>query len=482
MSLRKRTVSGVLWTFTQQVSVQLINFVISVILARILLPAEFGLIGMLSVFMAIGISLTDSGMTSSLIRKNDADQKDYSTVFFINLIFSIIVYCIVFLCGPLIADFFRQPILSPLVRLYAVSFIIRAFVGVQTTRLTKQMKFKVQMMMQIPSVIIGGVVGIILANMGYGVWSLVWMNLIQTTLFTIQHWIFSGWRPDWIIDRATLGFHLKYGYKLTISGLLDTIYKNAYNIIIGKFFAASQLGYYTRAKSIQMLPVVNIGAALDKVTFPMFASIKDDDVKLKSAYRKLMHQVIFWIAPVMVLLALIAQPLFVLLFTAKWLPAVPYFQILCFAGILYPIHSYNLNILKVKGRTDLFLRLEIIKKIFITIGIAVSVFWGIYALLIFQILSSIFALWINSWYSGKMINYSGGQQIKDIFPTIFIALVIGAAIWAVGEFNSMFSINTMNDWLAISIIPVVYMIIYLLINILIRSAALAEFRKTILKR
>lgn len=481
MSLKQQTISGVFWTFIQQFSVQLINFAVSIVLARILLPAEFGLIGMLALFMALGISLTDSGMTSSLIRKNDANQRDYSTVFFINLLVSIVVYAVVFVSGPLIADFFHQPILNPLVRLYAVSFIIRAFMGVQTTRLTKEMNFRLQMMMQIPSVIIGGIVGITMAYKGFGVWSLVWMNLVQTSLYTVQHWLFSGWRPSPIIDSNSLKFHFKYGYKLTLAGLLDVIYANAYHIIIGRFFSPTDLGYYTRAKSLQLLPVTNISNALNKVTFPMFAKVQDDPLRLKLAYQKVMHQVIFWIAPAMILLVLIAKPLIVVLLTDKWLPAVPFFQLLCFAGILYPFHTYNLNILKVKGRSDLFLRLEVVKKIFITIGITISFFWGIYALIIFQVISSAFAFWVNTWYSGKMIGYSGWQQVKDIFPTILMSLGLGLGLWLLSVYVFV-DWHKLSYWASILITAGIYLPAYFMISYFTKSVALADFKTLILKR
>lgn len=481
MSLRKQAVHGIFWTFTQQISVQLIGFVVQIVLARVLLPADFGLIGMIMVFIAVGNSLIDSGMTSSLIRKSDANQLDYSTVFWMNLIFSVLVYAIVFFCSPLIADFYTQPVLSPLLRLYAVTFIIQAFMSVQTTRLTKEMRFKVQMMMQIPSVIVGGVVGVILAKMGFGVWSLVWMHLTKTTIFTIQHWVFAGWSPSFVIDKQLLRFHFLYGYKLTLSGILNQIYSNVYNIVIGRFFPVSELGYYTQATKLRQLPISNITSALEKVTFPIFAKIQDDDKRLKEAYKKLMLQVIFLVAPIMVLLMLVAKPTFVFLLTDKWLPAVPYFQLLCVSGILYPFHSYNLNILKVKGRTDLFLKLEIIKKIIITVGIGISIFWGIYGLLFFQVANSFIALSINMRYSGKFIDYSGRQQLKDLVPTILIAAIIGLALGAIIHFQ-LLPVDRLSNFVQILIISTLYIGLYLGANFIIKSQALIEFKQIILRK
>jgi len=480
MSLKKQAISGLLWTFTQQFSVRGINVIVGVILARILMPSAFGLIGMLAVFVAIGNSLMDSGMTSSLIRTHGANQEDYSTVFFVNLLFSIVLYVVIYFCAPLIASFYDQEILKSIVRIYTLSFIIRAFVGVQTTKLTKEMRFKLQMFMQIPSVIVGGCVGIVMAYKGYGVWSLVWMNLVQSFLFAAQHWIFAGWAPSPIIDKAKLKYHFHFGYKLTLSGLIDTIYSNAYRIIIGKYFSATELGYYTQAQTLQMLPVNNISIALNKVTYPMFAAIKDDDLKLKNAYQKLLHQVIFWVAPLMVLAILIAKPLFLLLLTTKWLPAVPYFQILCITGILYPFHTYNLNILNVKGRSELFLFLELIKKGVITVGIAISIFYGIFGLLIFQVIFSVFAFWINTYYSGRLINYPAFEQIKEVLPTILISFGTGLLLWFFSQFVLIPLFLT--NFVMLIVLVVLYILIYLLLAKLFKVAALNDFKQLILKR
>nr|WP_255531375.1 lipopolysaccharide biosynthesis protein [Pontibacter sp. 172403-2] len=469
------------WTFSQRFSVQLINFGVSIIMARVLLPADYGLIGMLSVFMAIGSSLMDSGLSSSLIRTPNADQKDYSTVFFINIIGSIFIYVILFFSAPFIASFYDQEILTPIIRIYTISFIISAFVGVQSTRLTKEMDFKTQMKIQIPSVIGGGILGVILAYLDYGVWSLVWMNLFQSFLSAVQHWIYSGWRPNFLFDKERFKYHFSFGYKLTLSGLLDTIYNNIYNLIIGKFFPVAYLGYYTRAKSLQQLPVQNISTALNKVTYPMFSSIQHENEKLKMAYKKLMQQVLFWIAPTMILLGVIAEPLIRFLLTEKWVPAVPYFQTLCAAGILYPLNSYNLNILKVKGRSELFLKLEIIKKAFITVGIIVAIPFGIYGLLYLQVIISFVAYFINSWYSGKMIGYPMTEQVKNVAPMIILAALVGVLSWLIDKYVLLQMLH-MIDFMRVGITGCLYFILYLGISQLIKMPAIIDFRRLILKR
>lgn len=480
MSLKQQTVSGVLWTFSQQFGVQLINFIAQIVLARILLPSEFGLIAMLSVFISIGKSLMDSGLTASLIRTPDPDQRDYSTVFFINMIGSIVIYFLLFFCAPLIASFYKQPILTAVIRVYTLTFIIQAFMAVQTTRLTKNMNFRVQMIMQIPSVIVGGIVGVVMAYMHYGVWSLVWMSLTSAFLFSIQHWFHSGWYPSFIIDWERLKHHFKFGYKLTIAGVLSSIFSNIYNLVIGKYFSANEVGFYNRADTLQGFPVQNISLALTKVTFPMFASIQDDKVKLKSVYKKLMQQVIFWVTPLMIYLAIVAEPLFRFVLTAKWLPSVPYFQILCVTGILYPLQMYNLNILNVLGRSDLFMKLEIIKRTIIAIGVVCALPFGIYGLLIFQVIFSFIAFYINSFYSGRMINYSMKEQIKDIMPLFILAAVVGGIAW--GLYYFLNHVLGSVDLLQIIVTGIVYVIIYLGVCNFIKISAFVDFRQLILKR
>ena len=419
------------WTFSQQFGTQLISFLVSIVMARILMPGEFGLIGMISVFVSIGGSLMNSGLTQSLIRTSNPDQADYSTVFFFNLLGSILVYCLLFFTAPLVADFFSQPVLSSIIRVYCLSFIITAFSQVQMTKLTKEMNFKLQLTISIPSLIGSGLLGMYLAYKGFGVWSLVWMGLFQAFLSTAQLWIRTGWTPSLVFDKKKFKYHFLFGYKLTISGLIDTIYTNLYQVIIGKFFIPSQVGFFTRADSFRQLPIRNISSALNKISYPLFASIQNDNIRLKKAYKQIMQMVIFIIAPLLIIMGVLATPLFRFLFTDKWLPAVPYFQILCIAGILYPLHAYNLNILNVKGRSDLFLRLEIVKKILITCIIFVSINFGILGLIWGQVISSVISFFINTYYSGRFLDYTAWEQAKDILPLIGLAFLTGLIVFAI---------------------------------------------------
>lgn len=429
MDIKKQVLSGSFWTFLQTFGTQLITFGVSVILSRLLLPSEFGLIAMLGVFISLGSSFINSGLSQSLIRTVAADEKDYSTVFYFNLVVSILVYGFIFISAPIISRFYNQEQLQLILRVYGITFVINAFSTIQITRLSKLMNFKTQMLVAIPSLIISSVIGVVMAFKGFGVWSLVWSAIIQSFASTVQFWYYAKWRPMWVFDILKFKYHFHFGMKLLFSNILDVLFTNAYTIIIGRFFAATQVGFYNRANTLQMLPAATLSSIVSNVSFPLFASIQNDEERLKSVYKKIMQMVIFLVAPTLIFMAVLAEPLFRFLFTDKWLPAVPYFQILCINGILYPIHSYNLQILNVKGRSDLFLKLELIKKIMAVIAIVVSFKFGVYGLLYGSVITSILAFFINTHYSGKFLKYSAWQQTKDLLPTIGLSVLTGAALY-----------------------------------------------------
>lgn len=425
MALRNQATAGLFWTFGQQFGNQLIGFFVSLVLARILLPSEFGLIGMIGIFIGVGNALVNAGLTQSLIRGKDLEQEDYSTVFFSNLIASILIYLFLFFTAPLIAQFYNQPILTDIVRLYCITFIITAFSAVQLARLTKNMDFKTQTIVAIPATIIGGVVGVTMAYLNFGVWSLVWSHLITSLVASIQLWFYSGWWPSLIFSVSKFKEHFNFGYKITLSSLIDKIFNNLFLIVIGRYFSAAQVGFYTRSETMKNLPAANLYMALDKVTYPMFSTIQDDNLRLKRVYKQLMKLVVYIIAPVMIFLGFFAEPIFRFLFTEKWLPAVPYFQILCGIGILYPVLGFNINILKVKGRSDLILKIVTIQKILVIPAIIIGFQFGILGLLYAQLAISLTTFFINAHFTNKFINYSAIEQAKDISPIIVLAFTTG---------------------------------------------------------
>lgn len=429
MSLKNKALASTLWTALQQFGSQGIRFIVSIILARLLLPEEFGVIAMLSIFMGLGNALMNSGMTSSLVRAPEVDEEDYTTVFYFNLVVSVLVYLIMVMMAPYIAVFFKTPVLAQVIKVYCIGFVVNAFNMVQLARMTREMDFKTQFVVELPSILIGGIAGVAMAYYGLGVWSLVYSILLQNSLKSLQIWFWSSWRPKLAFSQEKFKLHFNYGYKLLFSGIIDTLYNNVYTIVIAKFFPLKEVGYYQRADSLKQLPVSNIGGILNRVTFPLFASIQEDKSRLKSVYRQIMRLVIYAVTPILCIAAGLGEPLFRFLLTDKWLPAVPYFQILCLSGILYPLHAYNLNILTVKGRTDLFLRLEVIKKAMAIIILVVSFRWGIYGLLYGSVLASVLSFFVNTYYSGSFIGYGLVEQLKSISPIIVLGMLTGIGVY-----------------------------------------------------
>lgn len=457
MSIVKEAKKGVFWTFLQQFSIQGINFLVQILLARLLLPADFGLIAMIAIFVAIGQGLTDSGMSTSLIRGKENTFIDYGTVFITNFCISLVVYLIVFFIAPYISIFYEQPVLTNLLRVYSLVFVINSFTAVQLAKFSKELNFKTQFSFQVPSVLIGAFVGVFLAILGYGVWSIIWLNISQAAIFAISLWFFSSWRPRLVFSRERFHEHFNFGYKLTISSLINTIYLNLYKIIIGKNFSPTNVGYFTQADNLRLFPINQISAVLNKVTFPLFASI-NNDIKLKAAYKTAMRLVLSISAALMLILILSAFPLFNLLFGERWLSSVPYFQILCIASIFLPVGTYNLNIIKVKGRSDLFLKVEIIKKIIGTIALLISIPFGITAMVWSLCLTNVFFSYLNGYFSGRFINYLLPEQIYDSFRVIFIAIIPALIVFFVRQIWTGLKINSFFD---ILFVVFLYLFIYI---------------------
>ena len=429
MSLKQKTAHGFFWSATERFTVQGLQFVLGIILARLLLPTDYGLIGMLAIFLAISQVFIDSGFTSALIQKKDRNDTDYSTAFYFNLIIGVLFYLILYFGAPLIADFYKAPILDPLTKLIGLSILINSLAIVQRAKLTVKLDFKTQAKASLTSVFISGIIGIYLAYNGYGAWALATQIITKSTINTILLWFLSKWKPQFIFSRESFKALFSFGSKLLIAGLLYTIYGNLYLIIIGKIFNAGSLGYYTRAQQFQRVPTENITAVIQRVTFPVLSSIQDDNVRLLKAFRGFIRQSTFIIFPITIGLAILAEPLISLLLTDKWLPAVPMLQLLCLVGILYPLHAVNLNIINVKGRSDIFLRLEIIKTITISIAIVCTYSFGIKIMIIGRLIASLITLFITTLYTNKMVNYSSFKQFKDILPIMGIAAFMAVIIW-----------------------------------------------------
>lgn len=383
---------------------------------------------MLSIFIALSQTLVNAGFSQALIQKKNVDEEDYSSVFYINLCVSIILYFSLFLTAPLISDFYHQPILIRMTRVLALVFVINAFSYVQEARMTKELKFKTLMYVHIPSTILAGIISVIMALMGFGVWSIVIQQLVMRTAYAFQLWLYSKWKPLFVYNKAKIRSLFSFGSKLMLSGILNSIYTNIYLVVIGKFFAVDALGYYQNARNFVNTPTNTLSSVVANVTYPVFSSLQHDNKRLKEGYKRSIQQLFFWLCPALTLAGVLATPLFRFIMTDKWIPAVPYFQMLCIVGMLLPLNGYNLNIVNVKGRSDIFLKLEIIKKLIITVGIAITIPYGIWALIIFQVANSIFSYFLNSYYSGRFIQYPMKEQVRDILPILLLSISVGAIV------------------------------------------------------
>mgnify|MGYP000885826490 FL=1 len=431
-SLRQKTVSGLSWSFIDSISGQGIQFIVGIILARMLTPREFGLIGMITIFIAVSESFINSGFSSALIRKKECTQADYSTVFFYNLTAGAIFFTILLFSAPAISGFFKEPELKPIIQVLGAVLIIDSATIIQRTILTKQINFKLQTRISVIAALGSGAMAIGMAYSGFGVWSLVAQRLCKQAINSFLLWLWNKWKPIAVFSRQSFRELFGFGSKLLASGLIDTIYRNVYYLIIGKFFSAKELGYYTRADQFNALPSQSLTGVIGRVSYPILSSIQDDANRLKASYQQLIRSTMFITFTLMVGMAAVAEPMVVGLIGEKWKPAVIYLQMLCFTGMLYPLHALNLNMLQVKGRSDLFLRLEVIKKILAVPVIVIGIFWGIRVMIAGMMLNSVIALYINSYWSGRMIGYPFRQQISDILPSFSLSLAMAISVYLLG--------------------------------------------------
>lgn len=441
-TLKQATTKGLFWSTIERFSNQGVSFLFSVILARMLDPSDFGIIAMITIFFAVAQSFVDSGFSNALVRKTDRREEDLSTCFYFNIGVGIMAYIVLFLIAPLVASFYNQPILSPIIRITGLGVVLNSLCVVQQALFTIKIDFKSQAKVTLSATIISGIVGVILAYQGYGVWALVWQGVVMTSARMALLWLMSKWRPTTGFSKSSFNYLFGYGSKLLASGLLDTIYNNIYPIVIGKFYTPAQLGNYSRALSFAQLPSSNITSILQRVTFPVLSTIQDDIPRLQANYRRLLKLSAFIIFPLMTGLAAVAFPMVRIILTPKWEGCSLYLQIICFALMWYPIHAINLNLLQVKGRSDLFLRLEIIKKIVGVCIMCITIPLGITAMCIGMVASSFIALFINTFYTGKFIDIQYLEQMRDLLPIFVNSLLMGGIIFISIQFitNDVFKL------------------------------------------
>lgn len=426
--IKKKTLSGLMWRYAERCGAQGISFIVSIVLARLLTPADYGLIGLITVFIAIAGVFASSGLGQALVQRKNADEVDFSTVFYYSIAFSIILYLILFAVAPVIANFYNEPKLIGVIRVLGFSVIIGAVNSTQQAYVQKTMQFKRFFWATLGGTLISAFVGIAMAYKGMGVWALVAQHLTNQVIDTVVLWCTVKWRPVLKFSLKSMKELFSYGWKLLCSSLLDTTYNNIYSLIIGKFYSSADLGHYNRGKQFPMLIIQNINSAIDSVLFPVLSEVQDDKARFKAMTRRSIVTSTFFIFPAMAGLAAVATPLVRFLLTDKWLPAVPFIQFCCIIYALLPVHTANLQAIKAAGRTDIFLKLEIIKKV---VGISIlvaTIRYGLMIMMIGRCLGAVISSFINAYPNKKLLGYSYLEQIKDILPSLILSLVMAGAI------------------------------------------------------
>lgn len=471
-SIASKSVKGIVWSAVEKFSLQGIQFLIGVVLARLLSPSDFGLIGMLSIFLSVSQTFIDCGFSNALIRQKETSEKDYSTAFSLNFLISLLAFGILFVFAPFVAEFYEMPELKDVMRWVSLTLVINALFTVHKVRLTRAVDFKTQSKASFASAIISGVLGISLAYKGFGVWSLVVQSICNSSLNLILLTVLLKWFPKPGFQKKSFKELFGFGSKILIASLIHSVYSNLYNIVIGKRYSASDLGYFTRADQLGKFPSMNVSGILSRVTLPILSQLQDEPQRLKTIYEKYLRLTCFVCFPLMLGLAALAEPVVVLLLGAKWQPSIVLLQILCFGLMLDPICNINLNLLYVKGRSDLVLRLEIIKK---TIAISILVltsFWGIKWMCVGNACYGVIATLLNTRYTGQFIGLNVFKQIKQIAPYYLLALFMAFSVFG---FSKLMSV----EWLQLLIGIPIGIILYLGLAFVFKMEALNDLVKII---
>lgn len=428
---RSMVVSSLFWKFMERVGVQGIQFIVSILLARLLKPEDFGTIVLITIFIAISGVLVQGGFNTALIQKKDIDEIDFSSVFYLNIFSSTIVYIALYFTAPFIAAFYEEPELVSVLRILSLTLLFSPFNSIQNAVIGKNMQFKKLFFSNLGAIVASGTVGILMAYSGFGIWALVFSQVINQLVVTIFLWFTVKWRPKLLFSFNRVKRLFSFGWKLLVSSLIDTLYINLRSLIIGKLFSPAMLGIYNKGEQFPSLIVSNINGSIQSVMLPALASNQDNKQRVKEMVRRSIVTSSFVIAPMMVGLAVVAEPLVKILLTEKWLPSVPYLQIFCASYALWPIHTANLQAINALGRSDIFLKLEIVKKFIGLTILGFTIFWGIYAMAIGVLVGGIISSFINAYPNLKLLNYSYKEQWNDIMPSFILSLVMGAAVYTI---------------------------------------------------
>ncbi len=426
---RNSAITSLIWRFLERMGAQLVSFGISIVLARLLDPTVYGTIALVTVFISIMQVFVDSGFGTALIQKKDADDLDFSTVFYFNIVICCLLYVVMYFLAPFIGRFYGNEELVPVIRVLSLTLVISGVRNVQQAYVSRHLLFKKFFFSTIGGTLCAAVVGIGMAYRGYGVWALVGQQLVNTLMGTIILWFVVKWRPKWMFSFSRLKALFKYGWKLLMSALIDTIYSDVRQLIIGKLYSTDDLAYYNKGDQFPKLMATNTNAAIDSVLLPTMSQEQENHIRVKSMTRRAIKTSTYVVAPVMIGLAVCAEPIIRLLLTEKWLDCVPFMQIFCITYMLYPVHTANLNAIKAIGRSDVFLKLEIVKKIMGMAVLVSTMFISVKAMAYGLLLNTLFSTIINAFPNKKLLGYSWKEQMKDILPNVLIAVGMGVPVY-----------------------------------------------------
>ncbi|MCM3636547.1 lipopolysaccharide biosynthesis protein [Sporosarcina luteola] len=434
-SLKNKTTNGVLWSFIDLMSNHGIQFIIQIILARLLLPEHFGVIGMVLVFISISHIIIDSGFSTALIRESDPSPKDYSTVFYCNLVVALVIYFLLYKSAFFISSFFNEPLLVPLLRVLSLVLIINSLGIVHKVILTRNVRFRTQTKISIISGLLSGIIAIIFAFNGYGVWSLVIKTIAMQFFQLVLLWVYIKWIPVYSFSITSFKRLFGFSSKTLLSSLIGTFYNNIYYVVIGRFYSVADLGYYTNAYNLSNVFSNTLTASIQRVTYPVLSSIKEDEEKLKRNFRIVIRMSVFIVFPIMLGLVVIGTPLINLLFGEKWLPMVIYLQLICLAGLFHPLYAINSNILQVKGKADIYLLLEVTNRLIMTLLIVLALWFktGMQVLIGTAVLYSIITFYTSAFFSAREISYPIKDQLRDIGPILIASLLMGSVVYMCGR-------------------------------------------------
>lgn len=421
--------SNLIWRFMERCGSQLISFVVSVVLARLLAPELYGSIALVTVITSILQVFVDSGMANALIQKKDTDDLDYSSVFYFNLVFCLVLYLGLFLAAPFIARVYEDGSLVPVIRVLGLTLVVSGVKNVQQAYVSKTMQFRRFFFATLGGTLFSAVVGISMAYMGYGIWALVMQQLLNAAVNTAILWLTVGWKPRLAFSFTRLAGLISYGWKLLVSALLDTVYNKLYQLVVGIVYSSADLAYYNKADQLPVLVVENINSSIDSVLLPVLSAEQDKRLVVREMTRRAIKMSTYVMMPMMAGLAACAEPLVRLLLTEKWLPCVPYMQIFCVCYAFYPLHTANLNAIKAMGRSDMFLYLELVKKAVGILALVITMYMGVFYMALSRIFTGVLSQLINAFPNKKLLDYPYLEQLKDMAPSILLSALMGAGVY-----------------------------------------------------